>query len=86
MRPPSSQQASRSGVGLDEGLAVAAGVRLAVALGLGEGEGEGETVEVVVGLLVAVSVSMAVGIVSEGRTAAQAVNTANIETIKINIK
>jgi hypothetical protein len=29
---------------------------------------------------------MAAGIVSEGRTAAQAVNTANIETINIIIK
>ena len=69
MRPPSSQQASRSGVGLDAGFAVAVGVQVAV--GLGCGVGEAMVVEFAVGLLVSVEVAVITGSTSAGGSAAQ---------------
>jgi hypothetical protein len=62
MRPPSSQQASRSGAGLADGLEVTVGVQLAVGLRLGEGEGDGETVKATVGMLIFVAVSEAANV------------------------
>ena len=69
MRPLSSQQANRSGVGLDAGFAVAVGVQVAV--GLGCGDGKAVVVEVAVGLLVSVEVAVITGPTSAGDSAAQ---------------
>lgn len=70
IRPPSSQQASRSGVGLDVGFGVALGVQVAVLLGGGDGEGEG--VKVAVGSLVLVAVSGTAVLRATGDPAVQA--------------
>jgi hypothetical protein len=69
MRPPSSQQANRSGVGLDANFAVAVGVLVAV--GLGCGVGEAVVVEATVGLLVSVEVAVITGPTSAGGSATQ---------------
>lgn len=69
MRPPFSQQASRSGVGLDANFAVAVGVQVAV--GLGCGVGEAVVVEVAVGLLVSVEVEVITGLRSAVGSTAQ---------------
>lgn len=82
MCPPSSQQSSRSGVGVEVAVAVAAGVRVAV--GIGGRVGDGELVEVAVGLLVAVGVSEIDGLNSAGGSTAQAVTSVKMDSMNMS--
>ena len=79
MRPPSSQQASLSGVGLGDA------VRVGLGVGLGLGDGDEEGVGVFVGILVGVGVSeteCGARVWSVGGVVAQAENTTNRKIIK----
>ena len=82
IRPPSSQQASLSGVGLDVGFVAVVGAPVAVLLGVGDGEGEG--VKVAVGSLVLVAVSGTAVLRATGDPAVQA--DTSKKTVAINKK
>jgi hypothetical protein len=79
MRPPSSQHANLSGVGLEVGSSVAVGDKVGV--GLAEGDGDGVIVEIVFGVLVPVAVCVA-GLIS---TIGVADTQAEIIAIKVSV-
>jgi hypothetical protein len=81
MRPPSSQQANLSGVGLEVGVAVADGVQVAVMVG----DGLGVVVKIAVGLLVLVGVQVAGEVCGIGSASAQAETITRMGMIKSRI-
>jgi hypothetical protein len=78
MRPPSSQQANLSGVGLGVGAEVADGVQVAVKVGVSSGV----LVKTGVGYLVSVGARVAARVCCKGSACAQADTNARRGTIK----